>query len=129
MSADAGSFAAMRRVPDQERELAWLLEQPGMDVVTGLDPAGWEDSTWVLHAMYEDRRRNGTGTYDDVRLLRVATGESEMVGDIDLDAVTTDAGIPLRCVSGVILQLSNSGTTAMTSRDLVSQVGRGAVPA
>jgi len=120
MSEDAGSFAGMRRVPDQERELAWLLEQPGMDVVTGLDPVGWEDSTWVLHAMYENSQRTDTGTYDDVRLLRVATGESEMIGDIDLDAVTTDTGIPLGYVGH-----PGPGWSRLTWADLLAREGRG----
>lgn len=119
MSEDAGSFPGMRRVPDQERELAWLLEQPGMDVVTGLDPAGWEDSTWVLHAMYENEQRHGTGTYDDVRLHRVAAGEGAMVGTLDLDAMTTDPGIPLGSVGR-----PGPEWTRLTWADLLAREGR-----
>jgi hypothetical protein len=94
------SRALMGRVADQERELAWLLEQPELDVCTGLDPAGWPASVWVLHAMYEDPRLHDLGTYEDLKLRRHTAGaEPAMIGDVNMDEMTTDAGIPLGCAS------------------------------
>lgn len=40
-------------VADPAPEYAWLGEAPE-ELSTGFDPDGWEDSIWVLHAMYED---------------------------------------------------------------------------
>lgn len=90
------SRALMRRVTDQERELAWLLEHPDMDVCTGLDPLGWPASVWVLHAMYENPRHHQPGTYENLKRRRLtAEAERAMIGDVNLDEMTTNVGVPL----------------------------------
>ena len=109
----------MRRTADHDRELAWLLNQPGADPVTGCDLAGWDESVWVLHAMYEDPRVGDAGTYDDLRMLRVATDERDMIGAISLDSVATATGIPLGMVSA-----PGPGWSRLAWVDYLSRSGR-----
>lgn len=114
------SRALMRRVTDQERELAWLLEQPDMDVCTGLDPVGWPASVWVLHAMYENPRLQDLGTYEDLKRRRLAAGaEPAMIGDVNMDEMTTDVGIPLGYVSD-----PGPGWSRLTWADYLAREGR-----
>ena len=88
--------AGMSRVPDAALELNWLLAEHEKSVWTGMDPTGWQDTVWVLHAMYENPTLEGAGTHDDENKRRIAAGgEPTMIGDVNLDEVTTDSGVPL----------------------------------
>jgi hypothetical protein len=110
----------MSRVADQERELAWLLEQPDMDVSTGLNAAGWTASVWVLHAMYENPRFREAGTSEDPKRSRLASGAPPaMIGDVNMDELTIDVGIPLGHVSH-----PGSGWSRLTWADYLAQEGR-----
>lgn len=57
---------------------AWLRERSGgEDGCTGFDAGGWEDSTWVLHSMFEQPGSDGSATHDDV--LRAALRSGDIV--------------------------------------------------
>nr|WTA70121.1 hypothetical protein OHB51_13625 [Micromonospora sp. NBC_00855] len=64
---------SMERVEAPAPLLTWLADRPAWEATTGYDAAGWQSSTWILHAMYE----------------------SSSIGGINLDEETTDTGIPL----------------------------------
>ena len=88
----------MKRVSDGLAEVAWLGDSPGTDGLTGYAPRGWPASTWVLHAMYRDLSSTApSGTHDEEyrRQQRVGDAEALMIGDLDLDAVSTVTGVPL----------------------------------
>jgi hypothetical protein len=112
--------AQMGRVVDHERELAWLLEQPDMDVCVGLDPEGWPATVWVLHAMYENPRFRKAGTYEDDKRRRLDAGAPPaIIGDVNLDERTIDVGIPLGQASD-----PGSGWSRLTWADYLARDGR-----
>ncbi|MBE1875393.1 hypothetical protein [Myceligenerans pegani] len=83
-------------VADTPSALAWLDGQECP--LTGYwAPDGFEDATWVLHAMYENDELRGLGTHDDVEKDAIARGlmEPDVVAGIDLSAATVDSGTPL----------------------------------
>jgi hypothetical protein len=64
----------LRRVADPEL-VRWVAERTQGDGACGYDAAGWEASTWILHAMYENPGLPADVTYDDVeKALRGARG-------------------------------------------------------
>jgi len=91
----------MLRVVDPHAELTWLDDLPGEEAGTGYDVKGWESSTWILHAMYENEQLRHLGTHDDLRRELLARGlvEPNIIGDVNLDAVTKDSGVPLGFVT------------------------------
>lgn len=54
----------MRPIPEPGIELSWLIARADPGFSTGYDVEGWEASTWVLHAMYEDPGLPGDVTHD-----------------------------------------------------------------
>jgi hypothetical protein len=86
----------MRRTDDPRRELAWLADRPVEESATGYDAQGWPASIWILHAMYENRSLRDLGSHDDLH-RRLAQGllPPMIIGDVNLDAVTTVSGTPL----------------------------------
>jgi hypothetical protein len=63
---------------DAERWYAWLRERSHEDTgCTGFDAGGWEDSTWVLHSIFEQPGGDGGVTHDD--LLRAALRSGDIV--------------------------------------------------
>src|SRR5580704_16559211 len=47
-------------------ELKWLVSRSTVpQSLTGYDATGWEDSIWILHAMYENANLPSDITYDD----------------------------------------------------------------
>jgi hypothetical protein len=64
----------VRVLPQAEtrQALAWL-ENQGADGVTGYEATGWEDHTWLLHAMYQTDELPSGMTYDEAaRIERTA---------------------------------------------------------
>ena len=92
---------AMERIDEGDKPLAWLLDRPPEEAATGYDAAGWECSTWVLHAMYRCADLAGLGSSDERHRQRVASGDVEplIIGTVDVDQATTDTGVPLGFVS------------------------------
>lgn len=83
-------------VADPRAALAWLDGQECP--LTGYwAPDGFENATWILHAMYENEALRGLGTHDDVEKDAIARGlmEPDVVAGIDLSAATIDSGTPL----------------------------------
>lgn len=77
--------------------VAWL-DRPASVHGTGIDASGWEDSVWVLHAMYE-LPGGDTNTADEDRRQRLALGDptalrSPFDGSPDADRVV-NTGVPL----------------------------------
>ena len=67
----------------------------GEGAFTGYDPTGWDATVWVLHAMYETDEIPADTTHDEAHRIGLATGafEPEMLGDINLDEVFSDATV------------------------------------
>jgi len=91
------SVPGMQRVGDPSDAMDWLLDRPATEAVTGFDAGGWPVLTWVLHALYENRDLVGLGTHDELHRRRLASGDVApvIIGDVDLDAVTTVTGTAL----------------------------------
>jgi hypothetical protein len=87
----------MERIEDPTSLLKWLADRPDEEAVTGYDAAGWESSTWVLHAMYSNASLTGLGTHDELHRRRVDAGDIAplIIGDVNLDERTTVTGTPL----------------------------------
>ena len=63
---------------DAERWYAWLRERSRDDKgFAGFDVGGWEDSTWVLHSIFQEPGGDGSVTHDDV--LRAALRSGDIV--------------------------------------------------
>jgi hypothetical protein len=82
---------------DDERQreaVAWLSERSEHDYSSGFDRAGWPETTWVLHSIYEDPSAGYEATHDDLRRQRVAAGLEEpiIVNGVNLDEKTTLVG-------------------------------------
>ncbi|MET8360198.1 hypothetical protein [Micromonospora sp. NPDC005171] len=45
---------SMERVETPANLLTWLADRPVREATTGYDAAGWQSSTWILHAMYDN---------------------------------------------------------------------------
>lgn len=92
---------SMERVEDPASLLTWLADRPDHEALTGYNPVGWESSTWILHAMYENPGLAGLGTHDDILRRGLDAGDRAplVVGGINLDEDTTETGIPLGYVS------------------------------
>jgi hypothetical protein len=86
----------MNRVADPA-SMTWLADRPGDEAATGYDAAGWESSTWILHAMYENASLIGLGTHDELHRRRLDAGDIAplIIGDVNLDGQTTVTGTPL----------------------------------
>jgi hypothetical protein len=52
--------------------ITWLGERSGPNWTAGFDAGGWEDSTWVLHTIYEEPNSVSEATHDDLCRERVA---------------------------------------------------------
>jgi hypothetical protein len=87
----------MRSVTEPGMELSWLTARAEPEAVTGYDAGGWEASTWVLHAMYENPGLPETVTHDELHQSRIARGliQPLIIGELNLDEATIDTGIPL----------------------------------
>ncbi|MBN1174659.1 MAG: hypothetical protein JXA67_21025 [Micromonosporaceae bacterium] len=87
----------MSVVDDPETELAWLAGRPAEEGLTGYDPDGWEESTWVLHAMYEHPELPDTVSHHQALKARLDAGVQQplIVGGVNLDETTTVTGVPL----------------------------------
>ncbi|GAA1739136.1 hypothetical protein GCM10009809_38200 [Isoptericola hypogeus] len=89
-------FSSWEPVHNPISVLGWLEDQE--DPLTGYwAPSVFEDSTWILHAMYQDESLLGLGTHDDVEKESIRRGlrGADVVGGIDLSAATVDSGTPL----------------------------------
>ena len=60
------------RVPriDVAAATAWISQRPLVNghlpnTYQGINAAGWEDDTWILHPMYEDLSEDSGENYDD----------------------------------------------------------------
>ncbi len=74
---------------------SWLVDRAdGDESVTGFDAAGWDDTTWVLHFMYESPDDDSALTHDDLHRDAVNQGliPATIVGSVNLDEVTTVVG-------------------------------------
>ncbi len=83
-------------------ELQWVMDRCSAEgAITGFDPTGWEDSIWVLHAMYEHVDQSINATHDDVhqRLLERGDIEPLVVCDVNLEEGTTSTGVSLGMTS------------------------------
>lgn len=71
----------------------WLLELCG-DGLAGFMPPAIPDAVWVLNAMYEHDQGRSDMSYDEYRRACLADEniEPHIVGDINLDAITTTTG-------------------------------------
>ena len=84
----------MRAVADPAEELLWLSRRPQEDAITGYDAEDWEASTWVLHAMYENRSLRADVTHHAWRQDRIARGVDEptVINGANLDETTIVTG-------------------------------------
>ncbi|MEU5696154.1 hypothetical protein [Actinosynnema sp. NPDC020468] len=83
---------------DVDQHVEWLAHgDAGSGWVTGYDRSGWEDSTWVLHALWEWPVDGPPPTHHEQRQRLSALGlvAPVVVGGLDLDAVTVATGVPL----------------------------------
>ena len=64
-------------------------------MVTGYDVDGWEDSTWILHAMYELPELSTDYTHDDSHKAELATGAAApgLLDELGIESTVT--GVPL----------------------------------
>ena len=87
----------MQRVDDPSEILAWLRARRGRDEVSGFELAGWPESTWILHAMYENPGLRNLGTHDEWHRRELAAGAVAplMVGDHNFDEVGVLTGVGL----------------------------------
>ena len=87
----------MERIEDAARSLAWLSGRPDDEAVTGYEAAGWESSTWVLHAMYHDIGLAALGSHDDLHRRRLDAGviAPTIINGVDLEEETILTGTPL----------------------------------
>jgi hypothetical protein len=87
----------VERVENPASALAWLAGRPAEEAMTGYDADGWEASTWILHAMYENRSLVGLGTHDEVHKRRLDAGDIAplIIGEVNLDEGTTVTGTSL----------------------------------
>lgn len=83
----------MQRVPPEPYE-EWIGESAG----TGYDPEGWEDHTWVLHAMYETDTLPAGLSHDDVDRITRAAGEG-LVEESPIDSLL-DSAVAIGCDLG-----------------------------
>ncbi|ALG09868.1 hypothetical protein [Kibdelosporangium phytohabitans] len=89
--------ARMTRLLDPADQLAWLPDGPDdAGWATGFDRHGWEDSTWVLHAIWEQVGGEQL-THDERRRQRIEAGEVEptVTGGVNLDEMSVDTGVTL----------------------------------
>ena len=94
--------ARMTRLLDPARELSWLAQGADeLGSVTGYDRSGWEDSIWVLHAMWEQPTGMPVPSFDEVRRRAIAEGRLSpaIIGGVNLDADTVATGVPLGYVT------------------------------
>jgi len=87
----------MGRACDPEIQLEWLGNRPVEETMTGYDATGWDASTWILHAMYENPSLTGLGTHDDLHKRRLIASDIApvIIGEVNLDEATTVTGTPL----------------------------------
>lgn len=87
----------MKCLGETSDAMDWLRDRPSEEATTGFDAGGWEASTWVLHAMYENPDLVGLGTHDDLHRRRLDSGDVAplIIGDVNLDATTTVTGTSL----------------------------------
>jgi hypothetical protein len=88
----------MRVLTEPGIELSWLTTGSGPETFAGYDAGGWEASTWVLHAMYENPGLPTAGvTHDEVHQSAIAQGliQPLIFGELNLDEAATVTGIPL----------------------------------
>jgi hypothetical protein len=87
----------MRAATEPGIELSWLTSRAEPETDTGYDAGGWEASTWVLHAMYENQGLLGDVTHDELHRSRIAQGliQPLIIGGVNLDEATIATGIPL----------------------------------
>jgi hypothetical protein len=88
------AVTAMQPVSDADPELAWLEGRTDDEGMTGFDASGWEASTWVLHAMYENSSLPSEVSYHDHRQQAITEGVIDplIVNGLNLDELTTDSG-------------------------------------
>ncbi|MGC4837659.1 hypothetical protein ACLQ3D_24475 [Micromonospora vinacea] len=55
---------SMERVEAPAPLLTWLADRPAWEATTGYDAAGWQSSTWILHARYENPSIGGEESLD-----------------------------------------------------------------
>jgi hypothetical protein len=88
----------MRRLSpaETERALSWI-RPAGVMNTTGLDVSGWDDSIWILHAMYENAALPSNMTYEQLDTARREAGELEpvFVGDVNLSSIGINPGTNL----------------------------------
>ncbi|BCW33091.1 hypothetical protein NtRootD5_34220 [Arthrobacter sp. NtRootD5] len=79
--------------------LDWLNARSEGDLpyFTGMDAAGWEDSTWILNAFYELPSNRTLPTHDELRKASIVAGDEEplMFGEVNLDEMTIATGSEL----------------------------------
>lgn len=78
------------------RDLTWLRDAPKQVEGVAYDPGGWDDSVWILHAMYEVPGADSR-SHDEVHRAAIERGEvaRNVVNGVDLDRVGTNTGVPL----------------------------------
>jgi hypothetical protein len=76
--------------------LSWIEPARRVDPA-GLDLTRWDDSIWVLHAMYEHPELPSDLTYEQLRVAQREAGllKPALIGDIDLNYIGIDSGIPM----------------------------------
>jgi hypothetical protein len=88
----------MRRVLDG-RALGWLERRSPGGSATGFAAAGWDQSVWVPHAMYETDDLPGGVSHDDERRMEEAAGISNVpvdqpvLAEINSRATLTGGGL------------------------------------
>jgi hypothetical protein len=90
-------MALMRGVAEPRSELSWLAHRPDVEAVTGYDAEGWESSTWLLHAMFENPSLPTEVTHHELRQSHIAQGliEPLIIGEVNLDEKSTVTGTTL----------------------------------
>lgn len=86
----------VKRIADASHHLEWLGPSDE-GALTGYDLDGWDATTWVLNAMYENASLVGLGSHDDIHRQRLNSGTIApiIIGDVNLDEGTTVSGTDL----------------------------------
>jgi hypothetical protein len=101
--------------------VSWLRSVARGDTIAGYDAAGWEATSWVLHAMYEDPIAESQATHDDLRKQRIAAGleTPAVVDSLNFDDVSTVVGNSI----GMTRESPGVDVVRLRWRDLANRLG------
>jgi hypothetical protein len=113
----------MTRQADAAEPLAWLRDDRGgveVGSVTGYDPSMWEDSVWLLHAMWETPAESPVSSFHDLHSRQIADGAvaPTVIGGVNLDDATVATGVPLGYA-----EVPGGGWSRLRWTDLAARLG------